>query len=214
MRRSRLEAAATRRRAVETASRLYRERGLDGVSVGDVMGAIGMTVGGFYRHFESKEALVTEACDRAFDEARQHQEAAAASAEEDPLTAVFSRYLSRAHRDAPASGCPIPSLLSSVPRQPPPVRHAFTESIRRTLARIERLSPGAEPAARTAAVASMFGALALARAVDDEELSTRLLHQTRSYWSRTLGKQPSPEPAGTRSGQPGSPATPRRRERG
>jgi TetR/AcrR family transcriptional repressor of nem operon len=196
MRRSREEAAETRRRAVETASRLYRERGLDAVSVADVMSAIGMTVGGFYRHFDSRDALVSEACGRAFEEARQEQEAAVASAASDPLAALLGRYLSRTHRDAPATGCPVPALLSSVARQPGPVRRMFTDAVRRRLARIERLAPGAEPDARLAAVASMFGALALARGVDDETLSTRLLHETRRYWIRALGERHRPRAPG------------------
>ena len=208
MRRSREEAAETRRKAVETASRLYRDRGLDTVSVSDVMAAIGMTVGGFYRHFESKDVLVSEACGRAFEEAGQAQDAAVASAGDgDPLAAMFRRYLSRAHRDAPASGCPVPSLLSSIPRQSPSVRRVFTDSIRRTHARIERYSPEADPEARIAALASMFGALALARAVDDDALSTRLLHDTREFWIRALGRQPPRKAPGDTGRRPG----PRRR---
>lgn len=207
MRRSREEAAETRRRAVEIASRLYRERGLDAVSVADVMSALGMTVGGFYRHFESREALVAEACDLAFEEARRAQEAAVASGDPDPLGALLGRYLSRTHRDAPATGCPIPALLSGVARQPAPVRRMFTDAVRRRLARIERLAPGAAPDAQLAAVANMFGALALARAVDDEALSTRLLHATRRYWIRALGG--SDEARGP--GEHGRPGTTRRR---
>lgn len=197
MRRTREEAAETRRRAVETASRLYRERGLDAVSVADVMNAMGMTVGGFYRHFDSKDALVAEACGSAFEEAGRAQETAVASAvDSDPLAVLLGRYLSRAHRDAPATGCPVPALLSSVARQPAPVRRMFTEGVRRRLERIETLAPGAESEAQLAAVASMFGALALARAVDDEALSTRLLHDTRRYWIRALGKRRLPRARG------------------
>ena len=210
MRRSREEAAETRRQAVETASRLYRERGVDGVSVADVMSAIGMTVGGFYRHFESKEALVEEACGRAFDEAREAQDAAlaASAADSDALAVLLGRYLSRGHRDAPATGCPVPALLSTVARQPAPVRRMFTDAVRRRLARIEALAPAAEPEAQLAAVASMFGALALARAVDDEALSTRLLHDTRRYWLGALGKRRSPRGARERG-----PASAGRRDR-
>ena len=67
MRRSREETARTRRRAVKAAARLFRERGIDAVSVGDVMARVGMTAGGFYRHFENKEALAAEACAAAFE---------------------------------------------------------------------------------------------------------------------------------------------------
>jgi TetR/AcrR family transcriptional repressor of nem operon len=217
MRRTREEAAETRRRAVETASRLYRERGLDAVTVADVMSAIGMTVGGFYRHFDSRDALVAEACGHAFEEARQAHEAAVASAaDSEALAALFGRYLSRAHRDAPATGCPVPALLSSVARQPASVRGMFTDAVRWKLAQIEKLTRGAAPEAQLAAVASMFGALALARAVGDEGLSTRLLHDTRRYWIRALGE---PRSAGENGRPPrrrrhrAAPAVPTSRER-
>jgi TetR/AcrR family transcriptional repressor of nem operon len=207
MRRSREEAAETRRKAVEMASRLYRERGLDSVSVADVMSAIGMTVGGFYRHFESKDALVAEACGHAFEESAQAQDVAAV--EPGALVALLGRYLSRAHRDAPATGCPVPALLSTVGRQPHRVRRIFTDAVHRKLARIKWLAPGATPEAQLAAVASMFGALALARAVDDEALSTRLLHDTRRYWIRALGER---RPAHGRGEQARPPSARRRRE--
>lgn len=208
MRRTREEAAETRRRAVETASRLYRERGIDATGIADVMSAIGMTVGGFYRHFDSKEALVVEACTRAFDEARQAQETAVASPEApDALAALLRMYLSRAHRDAPASGCPVPALLSSVARQSVPVRRVFTAGVCRQLTRIHDLAPGAAPEAQLAAVASMFGALALARAVDDPALSTRILHDTRRYWIGALGRHHRPDGAG----EHGRPPSGRRR---
>jgi hypothetical protein len=77
----------------------------------------------------------------------------------------------------------------------------FTEAVRRRLGRIETLAPAAEADALLAAVASMFGALALARAVDDEALSTRLLHDTRRYWTRTLGKRHLPRAAGEHGGR-------------
>jgi TetR/AcrR family transcriptional regulator, transcriptional repressor for nem operon len=195
MRRSREEAAETRRTAVETASKLYRERGVDSVSIGDVMAALGMTVGGFYRHFESKEALVAEACARAFADAGRTEDSVVASADDgEALAALLRRYLSRAHRDTAASGCPIPSLVSSVAHQPGSIRSTFTEGVRSLLGRIEKLAPEAEPEARLAAVAGMIGALALARAVNDERLSDRFLHDTRTFWTRALGKRRSPTP--------------------
>ena len=106
MRRSREEAARTRDTAVKAASRLFRERGFDPVGVGDVMAELGMTAGGFYRHFESKEALAAEACAAAFAGSGLARERAS-SAE-----AMVRGYLSKAHRDAPAEGCPLPALAS------------------------------------------------------------------------------------------------------
>jgi TetR/AcrR family transcriptional repressor of nem operon len=212
MRRSREEAAQTRRTAVKAASRLYRERGIEAVSIGDIMASLGMTVGGFYRHFDSKDALVAEACARAFADSARAQEAAVGSAAHGrPLSALLGSYLSEAHRDTPATGCPVPSLVSGISRQPVPVRRAFTEGVRSTLRRIERLSPAAEPAARTALLGGMIGALALARAVDEERLSTRLLDQSRAFWTRALSERASRATGTRRRGNhKRKPASPRR----
>ena len=132
MRRSREEAAQTRRTAVEVASLLFRERGIEAVSVADVMATLGMTAGGFYRHFESKEALAREACAAAFARSGLAQEPAG-SAE-----AMLRSYLSEAHRDAPATGCPLPALASDMARQPLSVRRAYGEGLRSALGRIGR----------------------------------------------------------------------------
>lgn len=180
MRRSREAAARTRRTAVQAASRLFRERGIEAVSVGDVMSSLGMTAGGFYRHFESKEALAAEACAEAF---------AGSALAEESAEAMLRGYLSRAHRDAPATGCPLPALASDMPRQPAALRRAYTDGVRRTLARIERLAPGTDARTRRALLASMVGAMAVARAVDDEELSAAMLRDTRESWTRTLAKR-------------------------
>ncbi len=180
MRRSREESARTRRSAVDAASQLFRERGIESVSVGDVMSQLGMTGGGFYRHFESKEALAAEACTAAFAGSGLAQEPARS-----PGT-MLRRYLSKAHRDAPAAGCPMPALASDMARQPVAVRRAYTEGVRDAIARIERLAPGAEA---RALLASMVGALAIARAVDDEELSAAMLRDTQRFWVRALGQR-------------------------
>jgi TetR/AcrR family transcriptional regulator, transcriptional repressor for nem operon len=189
MRRSREDAAETRRAAVEAAARLYRARGLEGVSIGDVMAEVGMTVGGFYRHFESREALVAEACARAFAESSQgHAAAVDARGRAQPIEVLLARYLSAAHRDAPAAGCPLPALVSELSHQAPPVRRTFTEGVRDMLHGIERATPGAGAEARLALLASLVGAVALARAVDDPALRDRLLSDTRGYWKRRLTK--------------------------
>ena len=178
MRRSREDTARTRRRAVEAAAQLFRERGIDPVSVGDVMARVGMTAGGFYRHFENKEALAAEACAAAFEgSALAH----ARSAEE-----LLRGYLSKAHRDTPAAGCPMPALVSDMARQPAAVRSAYASGVRDALARIREVAPGANSRTRLALVAGMVGALALARAVGDEQLSAAMLRETRRFWMDAL----------------------------
>jgi TetR/AcrR family transcriptional regulator, transcriptional repressor for nem operon len=181
VRRSREAAARTRRTAVQAASRLFRERGIEAVSVGEVMATLGMTAGGFYRHFDSKEALATEACAEAF---------AGSALSQDSPDAMLRRYLSPAHRDAPGSGCPLPALASDMRRQSTAVRRAFTKGVRATLARVEQVAPAADAGTRRALLASMVGALAIARAVDDDELSAAMLRDTRDFWTRTLAKAP------------------------
>lgn len=185
MRRSREEAARTRRAAVESASRLFRERGIESVSVGDVMATLRMTAGGFYRHFESKEALAAEACAVAFAGSELAQ-SSARSAE-----AMLRRYLSKAHRDAPAAGCPLPALASDMARQPAAVRRTYTEGVRNALARIREIASGTDSRERLALLAGMVGALAIARAVNDEELSAAVLRESREFWTHTLAKRRS-----------------------
>jgi TetR/AcrR family transcriptional repressor of nem operon len=148
--------------------------------VGDVMATQGMTAGGFYRHFESKEALAAEACAAAF------AGSALARASGQSAEAMLRSYLSRAHRDSPATGCPLPALASDMARQPAAVRRAYTKGVRDALARIEEIAPGTDSGARFALLAGMVGALAIARAVNDEELSAAMLRETRGFWIRAL----------------------------
>jgi TetR/AcrR family transcriptional repressor of nem operon len=176
MRRSREEAARTRRRAVAAASRLFRERGIESVSLGDVMAKLKMTAGGFYRHFESKQALAAEACAAAFTSSGLAGDPARSD------DAMLRRYLSKAHRDAPASGCPLPALASDMARQPAAVRRAYTEGVRDAVRRIRAAAPAADPTAHLALLAGMVGAVAISRAVNDEKLSEAVLRDTRNFW--------------------------------
>src|ERR1051326_5692862 len=122
MRRSREDAAETRRSIVETASRLFRARGIAPVSVADIMGALGLTVGGFYRHFESKEALVAEAIEAAADDAALRYAKTREGATGPELAAALDAYLSRGHRDHPERGCPVAALCSEVAHESLPTR--------------------------------------------------------------------------------------------
>jgi TetR/AcrR family transcriptional regulator, transcriptional repressor for nem operon len=183
MRRSREDAAETRRLIVETASRLFRLRGITAVSVADIMGALGLTVGGFYRHFESKEALVIEAIAAASTEMElRYAQPATGTASVSPGAALDS-YLSRAHRDHPERGCPVSALCSEVAHESLPTRQAFTTSVQRLLAIVASLAPGDTKDARDRrlhAVASMVGAVVLARATSDEALADDLLRVVRT----------------------------------
>lgn len=171
---SRETAAAHRTAIVAAAGRLFRQRGFERVGVAEITREAGLTHGGFYGHFASKDALAAEALTAAFAESRALVEAAT-------LEGWVRSYLSRAHRDHPESGCPIPALAADVAQGAEPIRRAFAEGLSTltaaVAARLDHLGE-AERAARAAAlVALMVGGLGLARTLVaiDREGSDRLL---------------------------------------
>ncbi|MES2072942.1 MAG: TetR/AcrR family transcriptional regulator [Pseudomonadota bacterium] len=176
---SKAEAAQTRERIIETAGRLFRERGFDGIGVAELMKFAGLTHGGFYRHFASKEDLMAEACARvlegSLDAANQVAERSGANA----VSAIASAYLTTAHRDLPGEGCVLAALGAEAARHGSSLRGAFTQGVRSMTDTLTRLLAGrSERARRQRALtiyASMIGALVLARAVDDTELSEEVL---------------------------------------
>ena len=177
MRANREQAAVSRERIVAAASRLFREKGFDGVGIDAIMQEAGMTHGGFYRHFGSKEELAAEAVARGMD-------AAAERAAAMPLDKYVAAYLSKAHRDDPGGGCVYAALGCDIAREGAAPRHAMTERLR---AQIERLAAqgGAGPrSARRkraiATIATLVGALTLARVVDDAALSDEILSAARA----------------------------------
>ena len=178
MRVSKEQAAKNRERILDAASRLMRERGIAGVGVDALAEAAGMTHGSLYSQFGSKERLVEEAV------------AYAISAKGQELPEVFalddyvSEYLSPAHRDNPASGCPFSALACEMSRLSDGVRERFTAGVRGTIALLSgRMESGLKPRQREekalAATASLVGALVLARAVNDPKLSDDILRATR-----------------------------------
>ncbi|CAH2604510.1 TetR/AcrR family transcriptional regulator [Rhodovastum atsumiense] len=184
MRVSREQAAENRERILVAAARLFRERGFSGIGVDALTEAAGLTHGSVYSQFGSKEQLAAEAVARAFTLSGEAW-ASLFSGEEHPadLKKIVQRYLSQRHRDAPGSGCALAALGGEAARQGAPVREAFTAGVRRMAARLAPLQPGPSKAAREdaalATMASLVGALVLARAVDDPALSDRILAATR-----------------------------------
>jgi TetR/AcrR family transcriptional repressor of nem operon len=183
MRRSREDALETRRRIVETAARLFRERGIARVSVADVVGALGLTVGAFYRHFESKDMLVAEAVEAASIESAARQEAmAVGEAVAARRAAVVGAYLSKGHKDHPGQGCPVAALAAEMAQESVSSRKAFGRALDRVLGTLEGVVPGdakADRRRRLRAAASLVGALVLARATSDERLAAELLAAVR-----------------------------------
>lgn len=175
MRVTREQMADNRLRILDAASALFREKGFDAVTVAEVMKAAGLTHGGFYGHFSSKDDLVAKTLDHAF--------------QVDPdskfeLKSYVARYLSGPHRDNPGQGCPTAGLVAETRHQGAAARSVMTDGTR---AQIERMSAGFKGEAadqhRLAIVswAAMVGAVILARGIDDPLLSEEVLTQTRAF---------------------------------
>jgi AcrR family transcriptional regulator len=170
----------THERIVEVAARAIRRSGFEGTGVADVMKEAGLTHGGFYAHFASREAMLAEAADRAgADSAALSAHIAATAPGEQALPAMLRAYLSKAHVEGVETGCPIAALVSEVPRQSLEVRRAATRGIKEMIDVIARQLPDwGQPRGHEQALviaATVVGALMLSRAVDDPKLSDALL---------------------------------------
>lgn len=185
MRYSNEHKAETKARVLKEAAREIRAKGPDGVGVAGVMARAGLTHGGFYAHFASKDALVAEAIGTMFEGARRR--AAALDASDDPRGALrryVEFYLSAAHRDSRAQGCPLPALSGDFARAGAPMRERFGAGIAALTGRIARVldAIGVADAAgeATALMAQLVGAVALARSVGDGAQSDAILDRTRA----------------------------------
>lgn len=170
---------ASHERIVQAAARAIRRSGYDGTGVADIMKEAGLTHGAFYAHFESREAMLAAAADRAGAESNAVAASViAAVPPEQALQAMMQVYLSKEHLASIETGCPISALGSEMPRQSPQVRRAATHRIKEMIDLVARQSPDwGQPAAHESAlvtVATMVGTLMLARAVDDPALSNSL----------------------------------------
>ena len=172
MRKSREAAAETRKRIVRAAARKFREQGIVATGLNDLMKAAGLTHGGFYKHFESKDQLVAEACADAVDSAiaRMGMEA------QSTINAAVAAYLSTRHRDDPASGCPLAAIGSELSRTDKKTREAATEGFERLVAVLAGKSKTQNARRRAlVAVATMIGAVTMSRVVTDPGLSAEIL---------------------------------------
>lgn len=173
------ETAEKHRSILVEAGRLLRERGVAGVSVGEIMKATGLTHGPFYNHFASKDALVRETLD---DLSAKTLDDFDRIAQADGIAAYLDRYLSRRHVDGPGAGCLMPTLAIDAGKEEG-ARAAFTRHVKGTLDRLLRFLPARrEEDARAAAlhsIAAMVGAVMLARAVDDATLGDEILAAVR-----------------------------------
>jgi TetR/AcrR family transcriptional repressor of nem operon len=186
MRKSKQEAAATRQRIVRAAAAEFCQKGIGDTGLSDLMAAAGLTHGGFYRHFRSKDQIVAEACATAA-EGLVGRLAASASKKspQNGLKTIVSSYLSATHRDDPSDGCPLAALGSEMARADEVTRGAATEAFLRLVNVIARQLGKARPdVARRralAAASAMIGALTMSRIVTDSELSAAILQQMATH---------------------------------
>ena len=189
MRVSRAEAEQNRKRIIEVAARLFRERGFDGIGVAELMKSAGLTHGGFYGQFASKEDLMAQACTRALERSLDAFHQAVERGGKNALSAVASAYLSPKHRDRPGEGCALVALGAEAARCGSPVRGAVTQGLRPLVDVLTQLVPGKSKRAKReralAIFASIVGALVLARVVDDPELSEEVLQSVLASIART-----------------------------
>lgn len=176
---SRAQSEENRQAVIATASRLFRERGFDGIGLSDLMKAAGLTHGGFYNKFESKEDLAAQACTAALDKSRVKWTRVALQAQADPFASLVHYYLSERHRDNVGDGCAFASLGSDAMRHGSKLREVFESEIEAHLDILDSLL-AQEPDQATrdesiAAMATMVGALLISRVVTDPALSRRFL---------------------------------------
>ncbi|NTF41783.1 TetR/AcrR family transcriptional regulator [Rhizobium rhizogenes] len=185
MGRSQLEKQKTHERIVELAARRLREEGLDGIGVADLMKEAGLTVGGFYKHFASRDELVAEAVQSAVESWRKQQEEKGIDPVNIPLSEYVDIYLSENHRDHCGEGCAYAALTADMARSSEAVRSIATEGLRKNFDAMTARMPqaGTADARQKAIIASclMTGAVGLARVVDDEALSSEILETVKQF---------------------------------
>ncbi|WP_428697376.1 TetR/AcrR family transcriptional regulator [Stappia sp.] len=183
---SREQMAENRQRILEEAGRLFRDKGFDAVSVAEVMKAAGLTHGGFYGHFSSKDDLIAQTLDHVL---------AGGSGGNGDICGYVDAYLSPRHRDNAAGGCPNAALAAAIRHQGPAARLAMTDGLRSQIGRVEEALPAMDPGDRRRAAigswAAMVGAVMLARAVDDPALSDEILEQTGAWIDAGINGKPA-----------------------
>jgi TetR/AcrR family transcriptional repressor of nem operon len=182
MRHSKAEKAKTHERIVAIASKRFREEGLAGIGIADLMKDAGLTVGGFYKHFNSRDALVAEAVGSALELWKRQVDAAASGGPPVTYKSLVDEYLSEAHRNHPGTGCPVGALAGDLARTDRRTRALVSRKVRDNIELLATLIRNTNKAdsrgARAQAVltyCALVGAIGMARAVSDEELSREIL---------------------------------------
>ncbi|SAL00350.1 TetR family transcriptional regulator [Caballeronia calidae] len=188
---SQAEKLETHQRIVDIAAKRFRERGIDGVSIADVMREAGLTVGGFYKHFSSRDELVVEALRHALKDIESWESAIPVAASQ-----AMHSYLSESHRDNLVTGCPISALVNDVGRSTGGAREVVSMEVSKIVGLISQASPAHETASKRSdailVLSACVGAVALSRAVSDRALSREILG---GALTGILGKLSSNRPA-------------------
>jgi TetR/AcrR family transcriptional repressor of nem operon len=191
-RRSAADKAETRERIVSHAAQAFREHG-SGVGIGEVMKDLGLTHGGFYRHFESKDALLVAAIARALSEVADRLERVAEGVEPPGrLAAIITAYLSAEHLRHPETWCALATLAPDIGRQSAAVRKRLDGALRHYMERMAKYMPGESEDERRKTFVILFsgmaGAMAMARACGDKDMRERILSGARDYYLATFAR--------------------------
>jgi TetR/AcrR family transcriptional regulator, transcriptional repressor for nem operon len=177
---SKAQKARTHRRIVAIASKRFREKGLGGLGIAELMKEAGLTVGGFYKHFDSRDRLVAEAVNSAFGGWKRRVESAKSGGPPVSYEKLIDDYLSEEHRDNPGTGCAFSALAPEIARGDERTRALTSEQVLNDIQLIAALRPAKDKRkARSRAIftfSALVGAMSLARAVSDEALSREILN--------------------------------------
>ncbi|ATB35957.1 hypothetical protein CYFUS_001371 [Cystobacter fuscus] len=188
---SREDKAESHEHIVRIAAARFREAGIDGIGVAELMKEAGLTHGGFYRHFASRDELVAEAIERALQDGGKRATAVLTNSSQSPLAALVDGYLSAAHRDHLATSCAVTTLAGDVARSNDRARSAYTQQVGTYLELLTRLiAADTQPARRKKAItalSTLVGAVSMARAVNDDKLSREILKSAADELKAHLG---------------------------
>ena len=179
----------THKRIVAIASKRFREKGLAGFGIAELMKEAGLTVGGFYKHFDSRDELVAEALSDAFGTWQLQKKAAESSGRPLSFAKLIDDYVSDVHRKNPGAGCVFSALASEIARTDQRARALTSDQVEADIELIVGLLPGRDKRAkRSRAIltfSALVGAMSLARAVSDEALSCEILKTVADLLKRS-----------------------------
>ena len=191
---SKAQKAKTHERIVKLASKRFREVGLAGIGIAELMKEAGLTVGGFYKHFDSRDDLVAQAVSSAFGGWKRRVEAAKSGGAPVSYEKLIDEYLNEAHRDNPGTGCAFSALAPEIARSDKRTRSLTSEQVRNDIQLIATLLPGRDKrTARSRAIlifSALVGAMSLARAVSNEALSREILETVGELLKNSASKHP------------------------